>query len=128
MNKIQEFVQRRCVMAAHPECETYEEALDRDWVKNYESLKRLVRPEYNGGIAPDYYKGLPCTLNRILNAFYQDSLAMSVDGHDFIPRILSILEIFKYLKQNGDSALFDDQTPGIQIKIAQLLGYKGGLN
>lgn len=132
MNKIQEFVQFKCVMAAHPKCKTLEKALEKDFLNSefYSNCINFMDFEEDDFVLSDWYKGEPCTLSRVLhtfNSFKPFGILISNKGSFLSLRTpdLEYLGIkWKFLKEDGSDALFTDQTEETQLSIAKLLGYE----
>ena len=168
MNKLQQFVQDKCIMAVHSECETLDEAKGKEFgmfckikvfenldSKNYEIVQFLQINKFsedklmdiaivideNNRVCMQYYipkkyikktkrniVGLPCTLARIMTAIDRWGNYGVIAG--MFSRIhrkkftYDMLCPWKFIKDDGTDALFEDQTEETQLEIAKRLGWK----
>lgn len=146
MNKLQQYVQSRCVIAAHPG-KTLEEAFELEFMKGcvleHKNKKEEIICCFEGRCTSDSFAnarvqdlggykiiGLPVTLPRILVSLGTDYAY--IDG-EIVKKYASGLKevkidkwVCKYNLKNedGTDCLFHQQNEDTQLEIAKLLGYK----
>ena len=124
IKEIQEFVREKVVMAAHPKCKTYEEALESDFYSDeHYNGKRIGDWDYN-----KYdFLGLPLTLSRVLNALKVKP--SKIYDSEFLEKIVEnswkyVFRVWKLLTKDGSKVVLEDQLHETQFEIAKKLGYE----
>lgn len=144
MTPLQQFVQEKTIMAAHPECETLLDAKrkeliagcviapfglqEENWLKVFNNEGKF----YGGG----GFNGEDYDEDEIINANEIDLTENQIIGLPCtLARVLNALsysqedhmgfirEFWVYLNKDGTDALFEDQSEECQMSIAKLLGY-----
>ena len=148
LKEIQEFIRKKVIMAAHPECKTYEKALKKELYNDclisnntYEGQELfykivaqrlgnkmyLVKAEgccliFEKSLDKinEYYKiiGQPLTLDKILRVVIQGERSLATSVAD-LKAIVDIIYNWDYKLETHKQ-----QSEEIQLAIAKLFGYK----